>query len=120
VEAGGEDVDFSWRFFDAKLQLEYRPKAVVFHRNRPTARALFTQHMRNGRAQAILWKKYRSQVRWGAREEWLAWLDLSRSAVVAAAALARADRRGGKRSVSDMDFVRKLAQRIGFVRGALE
>jgi cellulose synthase/poly-beta-1,6-N-acetylglucosamine synthase-like glycosyltransferase len=119
-EAGGEDIDLSWRFFEAGLHLEYCPKALVFHRNRQTLQGLFTQHMRNGRAQAILWRKYRPALRWGARDECRAWIDLGRSIVPAAVAAARGlNHRAAGRSVSDADFVRKLAQRIGFVRGAL-
>ncbi len=50
---GGADLDLSWRLQDAGWQLEYRPRALVRHRDRETLRAVGEQaraygsHLRN-------------------------------------------------------------------------
>lgn len=122
--AGGEDIDFSWRFFEEKeLKLLYNRKAVVFHRHRDTARAYFSQHMRYGRALAILQAKYPQRLPWGWQQEVRAWAALSRLAWAATSGATLY----GLRWSSQKDFhalyftfLRKFAVRLGFVRGALE
>ena len=117
-----EDIDFSWRFLDAGLEVRRRPQAVVLHRHRTTARELFRQQVGYGRGQALLVRKYPDVLRWGWREEAAAWVDLGATAVAAAKTLLAAAWTGG-RSTADpypaYDFVRKLGQRVGFVEGAL-
>ena len=63
-----EDKDFSHRFNkESNLQLRYCPTAVVLHRHRATARALFDQHVGWGRGAGLLHAKY--GLRWGVRDE---------------------------------------------------
>lgn len=119
---GSEDIDFCWRFFERGLSVRYVPEAVVFHRHRLREADLFRQHVGYGRGQATLRRKYPHILRWGWRQEWAAIVDLGRTAGAAAKARARA---GDRRKPSDdasypyFDFIRKLGQRIGFVRGTL-
>jgi len=119
---GCNDIDFSFRFFGAGLQLDYCRTAVVFHRHRPTVGALFTQQMRGGRGRALMCRRYSAQLDWGWGHELGAWRDLGTGAwqVVKAAGSSVVDRDGrGRLSDAYVDFVRKLAQRVGFVAGTL-
>jgi GT2 family glycosyltransferase len=120
---GGEDIDFSWRFFEAGFRLACRPSAVCFHRHRATARGLFVQHIGYSRGQAALRAKYPEKVSWSWREEITAWEDLAASAWRAAGAAARAGLDGGGSANAEyayLDLVRKLGQRLGFLGGTLE
>ena len=117
-----EDIDFSWRFHRAKMQLAYRPRAIVFHRHRTTTRGLFRQQVRVGRGQALLCAKYPKDLPWGWREELTAWGDLGLSGWRALQTESAARAPGG--SASDFehaycDFLRKLAQRMGFGLGSI-
>ena len=119
---GSEDIDFCWRFFERGLQVRYVPQAVVFHRHRLRESDLFRQHVGYGRGQAALRRKYPQILPWGWRQECAAIADLGRTAY--AAAKARAGRTGRGRSAGDasfpyFDLIRKLGQRIGFLRGTL-
>lgn len=115
---GAEDIDFCWRFFDAGLEVVDCPKAVVFHRHRVTRHGLWRQHVGYARGQAVLSRKYPDRASWGWRREILAWLDLLQSA---GKAIGGGVRRLGTRDEMTFyypyyDFVRRLAQRFGFVR----
>jgi glycosyltransferase involved in cell wall biosynthesis len=124
--AGGEDVDFSWRFLEeTDLELRYNPKAVVFHRHRSTARSYFSQHMRYGRGRAILRTKHPARFPWGWRQELQAWGALAWLAWITSLATIRYGLRVGKKG-NEMDvydpyftFLRRLALRVGFLRGRL-
>ena len=121
--AGGEDVDLTWRFLqETDLKLRYNPSAVVFHRHRSNVRGFFAQQMRDGRSLAILQAKYPSRLPWGWRKEARAWGLVAGHAWRAA----RAAVRNGLQRGRDVDaheryftFLKNLAVRIGFLRGAL-
>lgn len=122
--AGGEDIDFSWRFLEQTgLKLLYAPKAVVLHRHRSTVGGFFSQYMRYGRAQTILLAKYPGRVEWGWREEARAWGDVARFAALAAKTSLGYGLRGGPRRAAEdayFTFLRKLAVRLGFLRGTID
>jgi len=121
--AGGEDVDFTWRFSqETDLKLRHTPKAVVFHRHRSTIRGFFSQFMRYGRGRAILQAKHPERVPWGWRQELQAWGALARLSWIAALAVIRYGLRGGKKMDAYdayFTFLRRLALRVGFLRGKL-
>lgn len=118
---GAEDIDWAMRFRSAGLRLTYRPRAVVLHRHRATVRQMFRQQMRNGRGQALLARKHPAQLGWGWRRELGAWQDIGATAWRAARLRAR---RVGPPEPEDgidpfVDGVRKLAQRLGYLRQTL-
>lgn len=115
---GAEDIDFCWRFFDAGLEVVECPKAIAFHRHRVTRRALWKQHVGYARGQAALSRKYPDRARWNWRREIRAWLDLLVSAgkVVRGGVLRLGTRDEMTFYYPYYDFVRRLAQRAGFVR----
>ncbi|MBI4526611.1 MAG: glycosyltransferase [Deltaproteobacteria bacterium] len=122
--AGGEDVDFGWRFFREKdLKLLHNPKAVVFHRHRKTAWGYFRQQMRYGRGLAILQAKYPEKLSWGWQQEFRAWAVLPAFAWAAGrAAMKSGLQRGKQKDFYELyfTFLRKFAVRLGFVWRALE
>lgn len=115
---GCEDIELAWRIADAGLELCFNRRALVFHRHRTSAGKLFRQQRGYGRGQASLAQLYPDVLRWGWRDEAAAWADL-----VAAGARALGeitiDRRARKLVYRRYDFVRKLAQRLGFAEGLL-
>jgi glycosyltransferase involved in cell wall biosynthesis len=121
--AAGESTEFCTRFRRGmNAELVYAPRAVVFHRHRATARALFRQQWDYGRGHALLYIKYREEIPWGLRQSGLAYLDLLRAAgALAVAGLARARRRDTRDELAfrALDCVKKLAERLGFAREAL-
>ena len=121
--AGGEDVDFSWRFLEeTDLKLRYNPKAVVFHRHRSTVWGFFSQYMRYGRAGAILQEKYPERLPWTWWEELFAWRDVARWVWPGTrAALNYGLNRDKKKEAHYPYFtlLKKLAARIGFLRWTL-
>ncbi|MEK6276718.1 MAG: glycosyltransferase [Actinomycetota bacterium] len=120
---GCDDIDFSFRFFGAGHRLDYCRTAIVFHRHRATVGALFTQQMRGGRGRALMCQRYSRYLEWGWRDELGAWRDLGCGAwgLVKTAGSSVVKNREGRARLSDayVDFVRKLAQRVGFVSGTL-
>jgi len=121
--AGGEDIDFSWRFFQgAAMSLRCNPKAIVFHRHRTTAGGFFRQQIRNGRGIAILRAKYSARLPWTWRQELQAWGAVARFAGAAArAAIGDGVRHRTKVDANDLyfTFLGKLGIRIGFLWGTL-
>ena len=121
--AGGEDVDFSWRFFEARgLEARYRPRAVVFHEHRRTVSGLFFQQIRNGHGLAVLQAKYPGRLPWGWRRELRAWWRLARFTLTAGHAAVRGALRGaGEADTVDpcITLVRKLGFRMGFLGGLM-
>jgi len=121
--AGGEDVDFSWRFAQERdFELRYAPKAVVFHRHRATAWGLFTQRLSYGYGRALLHGKYPDQSPWGWRQEWegyraLAWTAWRLIRTVFLSGLTARER--GKIDDLSLSLVAGLGHRIGFARGLL-
>jgi GT2 family glycosyltransferase len=119
---GCEDVDFCWRIVHAGLVIHRHPRAIVFHRHRTTAKRLFLQHRGYGRGQAALTRKYPQELEWSVVREACAWRDLAAAGVVAASSALGVGRRAGVSPDVDypaLDFVRKLAQRVGFLEGLL-
>ncbi len=120
---GGSDVDFSWRFFqEADLKLRHNPRAIVFHRHRQTVSEFFSQHLRNGHALAILRAKYPAKLPWRWSQEVRACWVVARLGLIATSAAIRYGLQGGaKDEVYDcwFAFLRKLAVRVGFLRGTL-
>jgi GT2 family glycosyltransferase len=119
--AGAEDIDFCWRFFDAGLKVVECPKAIAFHRHRLTQQALWTQHVGYARGQAVLSRNHPERAPWGWRREIGAWLDLGGSAWKVLGGWALRLRTGDEMTFyyPYYDFVRKLAQRFGFLRETL-
>jgi glycosyltransferase involved in cell wall biosynthesis len=117
-----EDADLCWRLVLSGLEVQFRPRAVVFHRHRGTVVELLGQHVGYGRGQAALANKYPEAFPWGWREELRAWTDLVSSAGRMLAPSVTDKGVGDTRSLyyPHLDFSRKLAQRLGFVAGALE
>jgi glycosyltransferase involved in cell wall biosynthesis len=123
-EAGGcEDIDFAWRVFQSKrFKLVYRPKAVVFHRHRVTARGLFKQWRGYGRGQAILRRKHPKLLPWDWRRELEAYKDLCLTAFTLGRVALGSRLKG--RGTADfsyhyLELVRKIGARIGFTSGML-
>ncbi len=107
---GWEDADLCWRFTrETGFELRYAERAVVFHHYRATHWDFFVQHYRYGYGLAVLYRKYRGELRWGRRER------AGADAELAATAGSWALRRGASR----FDLIRLLGQRVGFARAAL-
>jgi glycosyltransferase involved in cell wall biosynthesis len=79
----GEDVDFSHRLLAAGArEIVYAERAIVYHRNRATDRALRDQAIGYGAGAAQLYRLYPQEVRWNTRKTArLAGLLLSRTAI---------------------------------------
>ena len=120
---GGEDIDYSWRFFQSgTLKLIYRLRAVVFHRHHPTAWGLYKQYRAFGFAQAVLCRKYQKELSWGWRRELGAYRDLFLSALALGGAGFLSMLKGQEAtrfSYLQYELIRKLGERIGFIRGTL-
>lgn len=118
-----EDIDFSWRFFrDSSFKFDFRPKAIVFHRNRSSAPALFSRYFRIGQGQALLMQKHPYNLRWSSNQEIESYKDLLSSLV----ALGRTAIYFRSKNGEMMEFhyqyfelVRKLAERIGWLYAML-
>ena len=120
---GGESTDICTRFFRAtELQLVPEPRAVVLHRHRSTLRGFLRQQWGYGRGHAFLYRKYADEAPWGWRQTARAWTDVGRSLALVARtaprALAGTETRDELSFVS-LDFLRKLALRLGFVHEAV-
>jgi cellulose synthase/poly-beta-1,6-N-acetylglucosamine synthase-like glycosyltransferase len=120
---GGESTDICTRFFRATdLRLVPEPRAIVLHRHRSTLGGFLRQQWGYGRGHAFLYMKYADEAPWGWRQTARAWGDLARSlarvAGTAPRTLAGRETRDELSFVS-LDFVRKLALRLGFAREAL-
>ena len=119
----GEGTDFCRRFFqDKRFELRYRPKAVVFHRHRASARELFGQYHSYGYGQALLCRKYRREHLWDWHRELAAHKDLLLTALAFGRAAIRSRLRGWDTpecSYLYFELIRKLGARIGFIRGTV-
>jgi glycosyltransferase involved in cell wall biosynthesis len=120
---GGESTDFCTRLLrQTDLRLELAPLAVVFHRHRSSAVALFRQQFGYGRGHAYLYDKYRESIPWGWRETVSVYRDLGQAAAALAAAGLRCAGRPDRKEELEFhffEFVRKLGLRLGFAREAL-
>ena len=114
----GQDKDFGWRFFGHGLQLVYRPRALVFHRHRPTAWTLFTQHVGWGYGAALLHRKY--GLPWSLDQELAKYRELAGTVAALGAAGIRYARLGGDRVELYQPFfevLRRLGLRVGALGG---
>jgi len=120
---GALDNDFTWRFLqETDRKLRYNPRAIVFLRHRRTGSDFFRQFMKYGRGLAMLRAKYPERLSWGWQQELRAWAAVAQFGLAAAEAAVRYGIKGGK--VMDayspyFGFLRKLAVRVGFLRGML-
>jgi GT2 family glycosyltransferase len=122
-DGGAEDIDLAWRFFQAGYELSRVPNAIVLSRHRTSVRELFRRHVGYGHGQASLLRKHPNLISWGWRPEARAWADVAASVRDLAVTLAR--RRGVPWSSPEvqypsLDLVRKLGQRLGFLRGLVD
>ena len=121
--ASSANAPWADKTYDNTVRLEYRRTALVFHRHRATIGGLFTQQMRGGRGRALMCRRYSPYLEWGWRDELGAWRDLGSGAwvVVKTAGSSLGSDPDGRARISEayVDFVRKLAQRVGFVAGTL-
>jgi glycosyltransferase involved in cell wall biosynthesis len=120
--AAGESTDYCTRFRrGSRRGLAYAPRAIVFHRHRQTAAALFRQQWSYGRGHALLYIKYGEEIPWGWRQSVLAYTDLGKALVALGASVVRIgggpDRRD-EVAFRYLDCVRKVAERLGFARQA--
>jgi GT2 family glycosyltransferase len=119
----GDSTDFCTRFLRGTgLKLKYAPNAVVFHHPRRTAWEFFKQQWTHGRGHALLYIKYRQEIPWGWRQSVPAHWDVAR----AAGALVKSGLRYRFRDHQAEDFyfcyfefLKKLAERLGFIRQSL-
>ena len=114
-----EDKDFGWRFFAAAdMELRYRPRAVVLHRHRRTAQALFHQHAAWGRGGAALHAKYR--IPWHLGHELRMFTELGAAVLTCGRTAFRhtageAERAELERSA--FEILRRAGQRVGALQG---
>jgi GT2 family glycosyltransferase len=121
----GESTDFCTRFLRGTgLKLKYVPNAVVFHRHRRTAWEFFKQQWTRGRGHAQLYIKYRREIPWGWRQSVLAHRDVARAAGALVRSGLRYGRNRGVQQREDFyfcyfEFLKRLAERLGFIRQSL-
>ena len=121
----GESTDFCTRFLRGTgLKLKYVPNAVVFHRHRSSAWEFFKQQWTRGRGHAQLYIKYRREIPWGWRQSVLAYRDIARAVGALVRSGLRYSRNRGARQREDFyfcyfEFLKKLAERLGFIRQSL-
>ena len=63
----GQDQDFSWRLFAARLRVEYAPEAVVFHRHRSTTWQFVRQQA--GWARGVMFLRRHYGLSWRLQDE---------------------------------------------------
>ena len=117
----GESTDFCTRFLrQTGLSLGYAPRAVVFHRHRRTAWGLFRQQWNYGRGHASA-RPYRSEIPWGWRQSVSAYRGLGRATgrLMTAGLRYPVRRNTADLSFHYLDFVRRLAERLGSLRETL-
>jgi glycosyltransferase involved in cell wall biosynthesis len=56
-----EDIDFGWRAADLGISIYHEPRAVLLHRMRPSARAVFRGAIRGGRSEPGLFRLHRDR-----------------------------------------------------------
>jgi GT2 family glycosyltransferase len=119
----GESTDFCTRFLrGTSLKLKYAPSAVVFHRHRRTALEFFKQQWTHGRGHAQLYIKYRQEIPWGWRQSVLAYWDIARTGWALVKSGLRYAREGDQAEdfyFCYFEFLKKLAERLGFIRQSL-
>jgi GT2 family glycosyltransferase len=123
ITMGAEATDFCTRFLRGTgLKLKYAPNAVVFHRYRATARRFFKQQWNYGRGHALLHIKYRREIPWSWRQSVVAYREVARAAGALVVSGLHYGLRGGRAEdvyFSYFNFLKKLAERLGFIRESL-
>lgn len=118
MEVGGFDERFdSYEACDLHTRLRrevggafpYVPQAVTYHRHRAGWRAYWRQQVSYGRGFAQFFQRYDDELRWTARDEARAWVNLVGSGVAALTT-----RSGDPALLKRGAFVKGLAQRRGF------
>jgi GT2 family glycosyltransferase len=119
---GWEDADLCWRVTRPDgARLVEAPRAVVLHRYRTTARNFFVQHVRYGHGLGLIMRKWRAELPW----TWRQGLRASGGLGSALLGVGRALRVGSPLEAGlplDMawlELLRRVGQRIGFLRGTL-
>jgi glycosyltransferase involved in cell wall biosynthesis len=121
----GDSTDFCTRFLRGTgLKLKYAPNAVVFHRHRATTWEFFKQQWDYGRGHALLYIKYRREIPWGWRQSVSVYRDVARAGWALVKSELRYGRdRGGQQQENFyfyyFEFLKKLAERLGFIRQSL-
>ncbi len=119
----GESTDFCTRFLKGTLlKLKFAPKAIVFHRHRSNGWAFFRQQWNYGRGHALLYDKYRQEVPWGWRQNFLSYGDVARAALALLRSGVRYSLGSGQKSefcFCYFEFLKKVAERLGFIRQSL-
>jgi GT2 family glycosyltransferase len=119
----GDSTDFCTRFVRGTgLKLAYVPQAIVFHRHRATTWDFLAQQWNYGRGHALLYIKYRDEIPWGWRQTLQAYRDLGRAAGALAASGFRPGRDTRRReeiSFRYFELLKRIAERLGFIRQSL-
>lgn len=87
----------------------YVPQAVTYHRHRAGWRAYWRQQVSYGRGFAQFFQRYDDELRWTARDEARAWVNLAGSGLAVLTS-----RSGDNALLRRGTFVKSLAQRRGF------
>jgi cellulose synthase/poly-beta-1,6-N-acetylglucosamine synthase-like glycosyltransferase len=120
----GEPIDFCKRVVrDAGLTLAFAPRAVVFHRARPTLSGFYRQQAGYGYSLALLCSKYRDEVDWNRRRDLAAEWTVIKSALLLPVGIVEAVglRRGREAWESRwLELVRQFGRRRGFRRAVRE
>jgi len=118
----GESTDFCTRLLQGTdLKLKYAPKALLFHRHRATTWEFVRQQWKYGRGHAQLYIKYRREIPWGWRKSVLAYRELASAAWALAKSGLRYSFKDGQEDFyfCYFEFLKKLAERLGFIRESL-
>jgi glycosyltransferase involved in cell wall biosynthesis len=122
---GAESTDFCTRVLrETGLRIQYAPRAVVFHRYRRTAREFARQQWNYGRGHALLHLRYQEEIPWGWRRSLAAYREVARaSGALVKSAWRYAGDRGDERRedlhFSYFEFLKRVGERLGFVRQSL-
>lgn len=118
-----DDADFSLRVKRATGQpIALAPRAIVFHAERPTARALFRRYREYGKGWADLLRKHPDELRWTMGLECRADFDVAAALGRVPAGLARWRLGGGEAMDFHyrwFEFLRRFAHRLGFVEQSI-
>ncbi len=97
-------------------QFYYEPRALVLHQHPTTWQTFYYQQQGYGRGTAQFLLQYRKQVPWSLRQELGAWANIAALSTNAPRADALAESNDEQTLMCYGDFVKQLAQRIGFAQ----
>jgi cellulose synthase/poly-beta-1,6-N-acetylglucosamine synthase-like glycosyltransferase len=123
-----EDADLGWRMQEELgLAVAFRPESVVYHKHRPSIRALLRQRMGYGFSAAQLYRKYRGRMpAWTIRNTWWDALTLAKKSAqcavtmgkgIANALRGRPDWEPGV--FAALDVASHLAYKLGRLKGSI-